>query len=166
MLYLANPRGTRPAKLRKPKPDQRVGNEWFTQDRDAGSANDHHTPVKWQTRRERRAGERDMNTTSEKRTRQDSCVKELELPAKGTSTCTDMPSEAEAQTKYKPITQRNCPKSRGPSGKPWSDWYKTLLSFRIGSFVELVDAAAAYWEKPKGKRRTRARSCQSNLQSL
>ena len=83
-----------------------------------------------------------MNPTSEKRTRQDSCVRELELLAKGMSRCTDLPSEAETQTKYKPITQRSCPKWRGQSGKPWSDWYNTPLSFRIGSYIELVDGVA------------------------
>ena len=42
VLYLATPRRTRPAKLRKPKkPDPKVGSEWFAQDRDAASTNDH-----------------------------------------------------------------------------------------------------------------------------
>ena len=83
-----------------------------------------------------------MNLTSETGTRQDSCVRELEPPAKGTSRCTDLPNEAEAPTENKPITQRKCQKRRGPSGKPRSDWYKASLSFRIGSNVELGDAVA------------------------
>ena len=39
VLYLATPRGTRSAKLPKPKPDQKVGNEWFAQDREKREQN-------------------------------------------------------------------------------------------------------------------------------
>ena len=53
---LRPPRRTRLAKLRKPKLDQRAGNEWFTRDSDASPANDHHTPVQRQMREKHRAG--------------------------------------------------------------------------------------------------------------
>ena len=142
VLYLATPRRDQPAKLRKPKFDQRVGSEQFTQDRDVGSANDHHAPVERQMETERHAGERDKNPTSEKSTRQESCVRELKPPAKGAPRCTDLPSGTVAQMENKAITQRKCTKWRGPSGKPWSDWHKSSLSFRIGSYVELVDDVA------------------------
>ena len=66
------PEGGSPPNFEDQEPDQRERNEWFTQDRDAGSANDHHTKVQRQMREKHRTGERDMNPTSEKRTRQDS----------------------------------------------------------------------------------------------
>ena len=130
------PEGQGPTNLEDQKPDQREGNEWYTQDRDAGSANDHHTPVK----------------TSHWRKRHEPNIRETHKTGflrQGAGTagerhvdCTDLPIEAEAQTKYKPITQGSCPKWRGPSGKPRSDRYTTSLSFRMGSYVELVDAVA------------------------
>ena len=82
--------------------------------------------------------------TKQQRKRRDrvSCAKKLEMPAKGEPTCTDMPRRAKAQAKSMLMTQRNCPKWRGPSDKPWSHWCNTPLDFRIGSYVELIDAVA------------------------
>ena len=42
----------------------------------------------------------------------------------------------------KAITYRKCTKWRGPSGKPRSDWEKSSLNFRIGSYVGLVHDVA------------------------
>ena len=72
--------------------------------------------------------------------------REARTASEGEADFTDTPSIAEAQanpkllTRNREVTRRkDCPKWRSPSNKPWSQWWNTPLSVRIGSYVELIE---------------------------